>query len=130
MSAQSSVTRALEKPEKQTQCAVNLYKSSFPKKSCGERTFKQLIFNEKSDKCMLSFYSKIKLKDKNRKFFRTCANRSADLISKYICKFVRVWRDLMLHGIYKISSKTKQAKKHFGTKALFKTVLGLWEVNS
>ena len=90
--SQSSVTSALEKPEKQTQCAVNLYKSSFPKKCCGERTFKQLIFNEKSDKCMLSFYSKIKLKDKNRKFFRTCANRSADLISKYmmqICSCVK-----------------------------------------
>lgn len=41
---------------------------------------------------MLSFYSKIKLKDKNRKFFRTCANRSADLISKYmmqICSCVK-----------------------------------------
>ena len=40
--------KILEKPEKQTQCAVNLYKSSFPKKNAAKEHLNNLFSMKKA----------------------------------------------------------------------------------
>ena len=71
------------------------------------------------------FTQKSRWKIKIAKYFRMCANRHADQISKWIVQIFPCVRKSQVSWYLLIGSKRKITKRYFGTTVLFKTVLDL-----
>ena len=71
------------------------------------------------------FTQKSRWKIKIAKYFRMCANRHADQISKWIVQICPCVRKSQVSWYLLIRSKRKMTKRYFGTTVLFKTVLDL-----